>query len=148
MAEDRYRVGAAARAAGVNVQTLHYYERRGLVAPRDRSLAGYREYGASEVRRVRAIKRAQSLGFTLSEIGDLIAIADGRRSSRTVGALAEHKLAEIDDKLRALRRMRSALRDALETCRCGGELSRCDVLEGLAEPRTPPVPEKPRGRTA
>ena len=139
-----YRVGAAARAAGVGVQTLHYYERRGLVAPRARTGGGYREYGEPEVRRVRAIKRAQALGFTLAEIRELIAIADARRPSRRVGALARGKLDEIESRLRDLRRMRSELRAALEACDCGGDLSRCGVLEGLSEPEKPRAPRRTR----
>ena len=137
-----YRVGAAAEAAGVGVQTLHYYERRGLVAPQARTGGGYREYGEAEVRRVRAIKRAQALGFTLTEIRELIAIADARRPSRRVGALAQGKLAEIDARMKDLRRMRTALRGAVEACDCGGDLARCGVLDGLAEPR--PTTRAPR----
>lgn len=141
-----YRVGDAARAAGVGVQTLHYYERRGLVVPRARSGGGYREYGEAEVRRVRAIKRAQALGFTLAEIRELIAIADARRPSRRVGTLAREKLAEIDTRLADLRRMRSALRDAVAACDCRGDLSRCSVLDGLADParQTPRAPRRKR----
>lgn len=128
------RVGAAAEAAGVHVQTLHYYERRGLVAPRARSASGYREYGEAEVTRVRAIKRAQSLGFTLEEIQQLITLAEARRPSRKLGVMAESKLAQIDEKIRDLRRMQRSLREAVETCRCRGDLTKCQILEGLGDP--------------
>ncbi len=90
MAEQRLRVGAAADAAGVNVQTLHYYERRGLLRPKARNGAGYREYGEAEVRRVRGIKQAQSLGFTLREIRELIGMAESRRSARNVATLSRN----------------------------------------------------------
>ncbi len=129
----RYRVGAAAEAAGVRTQTLHYYERRGLVRAPRRTPSGYREYGPEDIRRVRAVKRAQSLGFTLREIREMIRIAEDRRTASRVVALAEAKLEEIDGKIRDLRRMRRALAEAAETCRCRGDLSRCDVLAGLAE---------------
>lgn len=125
-------VGAAARAAGVEVQTLHYYERRGLLRPRARSAAGYREYGEPEVRRVRGIRRAQTLGFTLREIGELLAIADGGRPVDEVSELARGKLDEIDARIRDLQGMRSSLSEAIATCACGGELPRCQVIEGLA----------------
>ena len=128
-----HKVGTAARAAGVGVQTLHFYEREGLVAPAGRTEAGYRLYDADQIVRIRAIKRAQSLGFTLGEIRNLIAIADSRRSSARVQRLAEAKLEEITDKIRALETMRNALRAGLESCRCGGDLSRCDLMSGLGE---------------
>lgn len=127
------RVGATARAAGVGIQTLHFYEREGLVAPADRTEAGYRLYDATQVRRIRAIKRAQSLGFTLAEIRDLMRIADARRPSARLLTLAESKLREIDEKIHALETMRAALRSGLESCRCGGDLSRCDLTAGLAD---------------
>ena len=129
------RVGAAAQAAGVHVQTLHYYEKRGLVSPTTRSTAGYREYGDDEVSRVRAIKRAQALGFTLDQIRELISIAEARRPTRKLGRIASEKLAEIDAKIRDLERMQRSLRDAVETCLCKGDLSRCQILEGLGSPR-------------
>ena len=124
-------VGAAAGAAGVNVQTLHYYERRGLVRPRSRSGAGYRVYGEAEVQRVRAIKQAQSLCFTLGEIRELISLAESRQSVSKVSRLAQSKLAEIDDKIHALERVRATLEQVVETCACKGDLSRCDVIAGL-----------------
>ncbi len=132
--QQRYRVGAAATAAGVGVQTLHYYERRGLLSPQRRAGAGYREYGGAEVRRVRAIKRAQTLGFTLREIRELIGLAESRRSPGRVGEIAARKVDEIEAKIRDLRRMRTELRRTVETCRCRGDLSRCDVLGALAPP--------------
>lgn len=139
---ERYAVGTCAREAGVHVQTLHYYERRGLLMPRRRPGSGYRDYGPTDVRRVKAIKRAQSLGFTLNEIRELISLADrparASRPPRRIAELAQAKLEEIDEKLRALKRMRLALRETLEACACGGDLSECQVLDGLADVRTRP----------
>ena len=132
MSTNAVKVGAAARAAGVKVQTLHYYERRGLLRPRGRSAAGYREYGEPEVRRVRGIRRAQALGFSLREITELLAIAEGGRPVREVSELAHRKLLEIDARIRDLDRMRDCLTEAIETCACGGDLARCQVIEGLA----------------
>ncbi len=133
MVKQNLWVGAAAEAAGVNVQTLHYYERRGLLRPRARNGAGYREYGEVEVRRVRGIKRAQSLGFTLGEIRELIAVAESRRSARSLAAVAQHKLDEIDRKIGALELVRATLKDTIEACACGGDLRRCDVIAGLGD---------------
>lgn len=132
--EARHRVGAAAAAAGVGVQTLRYYERRGLVAPRTRTGAGYREYGPKEIRRIRAIKRAQSLGFTLREILELIGLARGRAPARRVAAVARQKLEDIDEKIRSLEQMRAALKETVEACDCAGDLTRCVVIDGLGDP--------------
>ncbi len=127
------RIGAAAATAGVNVQTMHYYERRGLIRRPPRTVSGYRQYPPEMVRSVRAIKRAQSLGFTLKEIQELMRLRTHGRSARAVGVLAREKLASIEGKVEALARMRDRLREVLETCACGGDLRRCDVLEGLGE---------------
>lgn len=127
------RIGAAAAAAGVNVQTLHYYERRGLIRRPQRTPSGYRQYPPATVRSVRAIKRAQSLGFTLEEIQELARIRTRGGSARVVGELATRRLASIEAKIEALARLRDRLRDVLKTCACGGDPRRCDVLEGLGE---------------
>ena len=141
-----HRVGAAARAAGVGVQTLHFYEREGLVRPAARSDAGYRIYGDEQIERIRAIKRAQSLGFTLGEIRDLIAIADSRRGSARLVRVAQAKLEEIDEKIHALETMRDALAAGLESCRCGGDLSRCDLMTGLGSRAGEPSDVRGNGR--
>jgi DNA-binding transcriptional MerR regulator len=95
---------------------------------------------------VRAIKQAQSLGFTLREIRELIAVAESGGSAQQAARLAEGKIEEIDAKIQALRRMRRGLVRTLETCRCGGDVSRCDVLEGLGEPGL--ASTRPSRRTA
>lgn len=126
-------VSAAATAAGVNAQTLHYYERCGLIRRPPRSVSGYRQYSPETVRSVRAIKRAQGLGFTLKEIQELTRLRGGRRSARNVEKLTRRKLADIDAKIVDLTRMRDRLRETLETCACGGDLSRCDILADLGD---------------
>lgn len=125
------RIGAVAARAGVHIQTLRYYERRGLFSTPERSAAGYRLYGPDMVQRVRGIKRAQSLGFRLAEIHDLIRLQDTRRPAAKMLSLAHAKLRELDEKIRALRGMRRAMQTLVETCACGGDLSRCRVLDGL-----------------
>jgi MerR family copper efflux transcriptional regulator len=132
-----YRVGAAAKYAGVGVQTLHYYEREGLIDPPGRSAAGYRLYSRAMIHRVRAIKRAQALGFTLREIRELIGIAEDRRPLGEVAAVAQRRIVDIDSRIEQLQSVRDALCTAVEQCRCSGELSRCDVLAGLS----PDAPE-------
>ena len=121
-------IGAAAERAGVNVQTLRYYERRGLLPrPPRHASSGYRRYDADAIVDVIGIKRAQRLGFSLAEIRELLALRSVRSPQR-LRTLTTAKLREIDDKVRALRRMRAALQDVLETCACRGDVTRCRVL--------------------
>ena len=119
------RSGQLAAQAGVNVETLRYYERRGLLPEPYRRPSGYREYPLDAVDRIRAIKRAQRLGFALAEIEQLLGIS-GRRPSRDMQATAARKLAELDERLTEIHAMRSELAllldyecDALVSCQCG-----------------------------
>ena len=127
------RIGAVADAAGVNVQTLHYYERRGLVVPLGRTRNGYREYAHDAPAKVRAIKRAQGLGFTLNEIAAFDAERMSRRQAFDLQALASRKLAEIDSQIQDLCRLRKSLGALVETCPCGNDPSACRVFEELGE---------------
>ncbi len=123
--------GQVAHEVGVNVETLRYYERRGLLPSPRRAVSGYRVYDADAVGRLRGIKRAKELGFTLKEIRQLIALRSRRRSRADVVSLLAGKMRDIDDKIRALRLLRGALEQGAATCKCGGDLSRCDVLGEL-----------------
>lgn len=126
-------IGRTAKAAGVNAQTLRYYERRGLLARPSRRGSGYREYSADAVAVVRFIKRAQDLGFSLDEIEELIKLRGVRRGERhRVRALAERKIDEIDRKIDRLRAMRDALRTLVESCHRGGS-AECPIIEALVD---------------
>jgi len=129
---DRLRIGEVARRAGVNVQTLRYYERRRLLEKPRRSPSGYRAYSPEIVRLLRFIKRAQDLGFTLSEVKSLIALRDvrGRRRGE-VRAVAEARLHEIERKLARLQSMRGALRSLVESCGCCDDGPACPIIEAL-----------------
>jgi MerR family mercuric resistance operon transcriptional regulator len=122
---DGLRIGDVAREAGVNVQTLRYYERRGLVAPAYRH-SGQREYDPADVDRVRIIKAAQRLGFTLTEIQELLDLSAHRRGTGELRARATAKIVEIDARIARLEAMRSNLSkvevaecDSLLACSCG-----------------------------
>jgi Hg(II)-responsive transcriptional regulator len=126
------KIGEVAAAAGVHVETLRYYERRGLLAEPKRTRAGYREYPGEAVARLRFIKRAQELGFTLAEIEELLALREARAGScAEVRAAAGAKIEGIDRKLRALAAMRAALGELVETCDREGSARRCPLLESL-----------------
>ena len=120
-----------AKAAGVNAQTLRYYERRGLLARPPRRGSGYREYPADAVRIVRFIKKAQDLGFSLDEIEELVRLRGVRRGERhRVRAIAERKIEDIDQKIVHLRSMRGALRQLVESCHRGGA-TECPIIDAL-----------------
>ena len=127
------KIGAVAAEAGVKIDTLRYYERRGLLATPHRLPSGYREYDAQTVPLVRFIRRAQDLGFTLKEVGELISLrrggAKGRRAD--VRAVAAAKLDDIDQKLGRLQAIRNALSELLHSCECAGGTPSCPILEAL-----------------
>jgi Cu(I)-responsive transcriptional regulator len=124
-------IGEAAHEAGVNAQTLRYYERRGLLPRPPRRESGYREYPADAVRIVRFIKRAQDLGFSLDEIEQLVRLRAVRRGDRhRVRLLAERKIDDIERKIAQLEAMRRALGDLVESCR-GGHSAACPIIEAL-----------------
>ena len=131
--DERFTIGELARRAGVNVQTVRYYERRGLLEEPLRRESGYRVYEASVLQRLRFIRRAQELGFTLGEIGELLQLR--LEPSTTAGAVkerAERKIAEIDGKLRDLMRIRDALAHLAGRCHGGrGPAGDCPLLDAL-----------------
>ena len=117
------RIGKLARLANVNVQTLRFYEREGLLSKPRRRLSGYREYPPEAVGLVRLVKRIQALGFSLKEIKAVLAL--GRGPSATVGdaaSLLESKLEEIDAKIAELRELRQALAKMVKTHRQGAAM--------------------------
>jgi len=128
------KIGELARAADVGVETIRYYERRGLLAQPPRRTSGYRQYAPRAVRRVRFIRRAQALGFTLKEIEDLLALrVDDDRSCADVRALARAKLEDIERRVAELQQMGRALERVARRCRGRGPTSECPILEILDE---------------
>ena len=116
--DDSLKVGAVAKAAGVGVQTLHYYERLGLLPKPNRSAANYRLYPPDAVRRVLFIKKAQAISLTLEETKQILDLKDhGRQPCRQVAELGEKHLREIDARLKQLRTYRQALARAVVGCR-------------------------------
>ena len=125
-------IGEVAREAGVNVQTLRYYERRGLLRAPERSEGDHRQYPPDTVRLIRFIKRAQDLGFTLKEVEELIALRQTRgRDRANVRRLATAKLADVDEKVARLRAIRKAVAALVETCACTGQALECPIIESL-----------------
>ena len=132
------RIGEVAERADVNVQTLRYYERRGLLPPPRRRPSGYREYPLDTVRLVRFIRRAQELGFTLRDIQELIDLRQNRTKSRSqVRALAVAKVTDIAARVRRLNAMKRALEELVNACRCDGASRECPIIEALDDGRRP-----------
>jgi Cu(I)-responsive transcriptional regulator len=131
-------IGRTAKAAGVNAQTLRYYERRGLIGRARRGRSGYREYSDDAVAVVRFIKRAQELGFSLDEIEELITLRGVRRAERhRVRAIAQRKIADIDERIAHLQSMRDALQTLVASCHRGGA-AECPIIEALVAPHPEP----------
>lgn len=126
-------IGKVAKSAGVNPATVRYYERRGLLPPPRRRPSGYRDYDAEHVRRIRFIKRAQELGFTLREIHELMALRhDPGADCGDVRRRAAGKLADLDGRLRDLEAMRRVLADLVAACAGTGTTDACPILSALA----------------
>jgi Cu(I)-responsive transcriptional regulator len=126
-------ISQTAKEAGVNTQTLRYYERRGLLPKPPRRGSGYREYPDDAVRIVRFIKRAQELGFSLDEVEELVRLRGVRRGERQrVRSIAEKKIAQIDEKITHLQAMRGALSTLVESCHHGGD-AECPIIDALNE---------------
>jgi MerR family transcriptional regulator, copper efflux regulator len=121
------RIGQVAAEAAVNVQTLRYYERRGLIPAARRRASGYREYDPTAVGRVRFIKHAQALGFSLDDIRQLLADT----ACAHVQARAERAIARIDEKVAELARMRSVLIELTAHCAEQNGAGDCHLLQAL-----------------
>jgi Hg(II)-responsive transcriptional regulator len=129
---DQLRTSQAARRGGVNPETIRYYERRGLLPRPPRTGSGYRAFSDESVRRIRFIKRAQRLGFSLREIEDLLTLrARSGRSCANVQAKAKAKIADIDAKLQQLSGMRRTLAQLVATCARRGTTNACPILDSL-----------------
>jgi len=129
-------IGTVAGAAGVNVATIRYYERRGILAEPRRTRSGYRQYDEGVVDRIRFIRRAQGLGFTLQEIEDLLALrVEDLDACRSVERATRARLASIESKIRELERLRVILGRLVRSCQEREKTSECPVLAMLEKGR-------------
>lgn len=127
--------GQVARRSGVGAETVRFYERRGLIEKPPRTASGYRQFPQEVVPRIRFIKRAQQLGFSLREIKELLALrVDSRTTCAEVRQRTQTKIADIEERIRELQRMKRALVRLVAACqRGGGPVSQCPILESLQE---------------
>jgi MerR family copper efflux transcriptional regulator len=129
---DALGIGQLAKRGGVGIDTVRYYERNGLLAPRSRLASGYRRYGDIELARLRFIRRAQTLGFTLKEIKQLLALSAQRDVGR-VKRSAQAKLIDVESRIAALVRVRDGLATLIEACPGHGRAANCPILRALTE---------------
>ena len=125
-------IGMVAKQAGVGVETVRFYERKGLVAQPGKPERGFRVYSDDAVQRIRFVRLAQELGFSLREIDDLLALrTDPGSDCADVRARAVSKLDDVEGKIRQLRRMRGALKQVIAACPGRGALTSCSIIEAL-----------------
>ncbi len=123
-------IGVLAEAAGVNVETIRFYQRKGLMQKPDRPLGGIRRYGEADQARVRFIKSAQRLGFSLDEVADLLKLEDGAHCTEA-REQAEHKLADVRARLADLQRIEGALQGLVERCCATRGRVKCPLIATL-----------------
>jgi len=127
---DSIGIGTLARRAGVRIDTVRYYERSGLLDPKSRLASGYRRYGPLELSRLRFIRRAQALGFTLGEVRELLDLST-RRDVARIKRAALKKLADVERRLADLKRVRDGLLTLIDACPGHGRAADCPILRAL-----------------
>jgi Hg(II)-responsive transcriptional regulator len=128
------KIGELARRAQVNIDTVRYYERQRLLPEPSRRASGYREYTEGDIRRLRFVRRAKALGFTLVEIRDLLDLSSRRdHDMADMKITATEKLVDVEEKLAELTRIRDALKTLVASCPGHGALEQCPILNALAE---------------
>lgn len=128
------KIGELSRRADVPIDTVRYYERQGLLPLPERRASGYRNYNPDDVIRLRFVRRAKALGFTLKEIGELLALSNHRDDDMAIlKATASEKLADIDGKIAELKKIRTGLETLVEACPGHGALKHCPILHALEE---------------
>ena len=129
---DSIGIGTLAKRAGVSIDTVRYYERGGLLAPKTRLASGYRRYSELEVARLRFIRRAQALGFSLKEVKELLALSKLRDVAR-VRRTAQEKLADVEERIASLERIRKGLAGLIAACPGHGRAADCPILKALGD---------------
>jgi MerR family copper efflux transcriptional regulator len=124
-------IGRLAKEVGINIDTIRYYERNGLIPEPVRRASGYREYQVADLRRLRFILRAKDLGFTLAEIGELLSLS-GDKDVRGVKRRAEQRLEQVEYKIKELQRVRRGLKTLVDACPGHGDLERCPIVAALS----------------
>lgn len=126
-------IGEASKASSVSAKMIRYYEQIGLIPPADRTGAGYRAYSQADVHRLRFIRRARDLGFSVAEITDLLGLwNDTSRHSADVKRLAEQHIADLEQRIENMRQMADTLKSLISCC-AGDDRPECPILQRLGE---------------
>ncbi len=129
-----FRIGQIAKQTGVTVETIRFYESQALIPNPRRAASGYRLYTSETIRRVRFIQRGKELGFSLKDIHALLTLrSEPSAACADIKAQALHKIADVEEKMLDLTRIRRALSDLVEQCDAEAELSECPILDALDE---------------
>ncbi|GJL49177.1 MAG: MerR family transcriptional regulator [Nitrospirales bacterium] len=124
------RIGQIAKRAGVNVETIRFYERKGLLTQPPRNAGGYRQYPRHAIARIRFIKRAKELGFSLTEIADLLSLqVNPRATCADVKSRAEDKISTIHERIKDLQKMKRSLEKLAASCKGSGPLDDCPIID-------------------
>ncbi|MFQ5660889.1 MAG: MerR family transcriptional regulator [Gammaproteobacteria bacterium] len=125
-------IGQVAKQTGVSVETIRFYEHKGLIEEPRRKESGYRQYMEDDLKKFIFIQQAKTLGFSLNEIKELLSLrSDPKTTSREIKRIAELKLENIEEKLKMLRKMKRTLESLIEQCPGKGPLNDCPILEAL-----------------
>ena len=131
MAPESFTIGKLSQATGVNIETIRYYEKRGLIPPPPRTMSGYRRFGDDHTKRLFFIRRARELGFSLKEIGSLLSLVDtGEYTCGEVQSLTLHQLKNVKTKISDLRRLERTLAAMAAECE-GGSVPECPVIDAM-----------------
>ncbi len=134
MPASSFTIGALAKQAGVNVETIRYYQRIGLILEPEKPRSGYRQYPHAAIARIRFIQRAQQLGFTLAEIAHLLQLEDGNCAETRV--IAEQKLSLIEDKIQHLQTMADVLQSHVRECKISSGNQPCPLIASLSQDKS------------
>ena len=124
-------IGKLARQAGVGIDTVRFYERAGLLPKAQRTASGYRLYEPRDADRLRFIRRAKAVGFSLDEIAELLQLNAGKGTRASVRKLAQHRLDDLNQKLEEMTAIRDALSHLVKRCSGDGPVSGCPIIEGV-----------------
>ena len=127
-------ISQVAKVASVNIETVRYYERLGLISTPPRTESGYRQFSAEVIKRIKFIKRAQDLGFTLSEVNKLLSVSDDREyDCHDIKQFASRKLEEIEQKILDLGKIKLILYDLFQKCPDQGPIDKCPIIKEFKE---------------
>lgn len=131
----RLTIGKLAEGAGVGVETVRFYQRSGLLMEPKRPASGYREYRQTDIERIRFIKRAQTLGFSLEDVRGLLRL-DGPQTCKSNHDVAVRKMQLVEDKIRALQQIRDALKQLVRRCELNYDKGYCPIIQSLNHGKT------------